>query len=223
MVPTPLNARVLCLQGSLSTPSRTGTLVELARRILLQRGAEVDVLDLGQTRLPQVDPAYHGRSGEHPDPAVRDLVHRTRAAHALLWASPVYHNSYSGVLKNAIDHLSIADVREKPIALCGNGGRRASPQPSDHLRTVARALHGIAIPLVVTTANGDFVARDGQFLVGARELVRRTSDMCDQLLDYTARFAREPSAAPRVPAGSSVGSPVGSSAGSSAGIEGTKE
>lgn len=183
-----MNATVLCIQGSLGRPSRTATLVELACRLLQRAGARTDVLDVRNTILPLVDPWHHDDPVSHPDPAVRNVALRVRSADAFVWASPVYHNSYSGALKNVLDHLNIEDFRDKPIALCGNGGRRASTQPSDHLRIVARGLHGIAIPLCVISSNADFVTESAaQFRIADTALVTRTAQMCAQLLDYVDR------------------------------------
>lgn len=180
--------RVLCLQGSLGEPSRTASLVTLAERLLTKLGAEVRTWDLRRTQLPLVDPHRHGDS-DHPEPIVQKLLDDAHAAAAFLWASPVYHNSYSGVLKNALDHLSISQVADKPVALCANGGRTGSVQPTDHLRIVARGLHGVAIPRVLVARNDDFRLNDGSYLIADRGLVTRMIGLCQQLLDYGAALA----------------------------------
>lgn len=180
--------RILCLQGSLGEPSRTASLLVLAQRLLTRLGAEVDVCDLRTQSFPHVDPRHHG--GErHPDPAVRALRERAVAADAFVLASPVYHNSYSGVLKAALDHLSIGELADKPVALCGNGGRTGSTQPVDHLRIVVRGLHGVAIPRTVVTRNADFRWVDGQYRIAERALVARAQQVCQQLVAYAAALA----------------------------------
>ncbi|WP_017615449.1 NADPH-dependent FMN reductase [Nocardiopsis salina] len=200
MVRSPVKAHVLCLQGSLGVPSRTAVLLELVARLLQRQGATTETVDMRDVSLPQVDPRYHGAPEDNPAPAVGGFLAKVRAADAMVWASPVYHNSYSGALKNAIDHLSIADVRDKPLALCGNGGRRASVQATDHLRIVARSLHGIAVPLGVTTANGDYAREGDDFRIRETEVVQRSAAMCDQLLDYVEKFRTAPEVPTRAPA-----------------------
>src|SRR5438876_203322 len=78
--------------------------------------------------------------------------------------SPVYHNSFSGILKNALDSLSIQQFRNKPVALmsCGNSDRTGS-QPCDHLRIVARGLLAVAIPTQVITLPSDFTFAQGRY------------------------------------------------------------
>lgn len=181
---------VYAIQGSLGEPSRTAALLTLVSRILGTMDAEVDVFDVRANALPLVNPQYHDDPSTHPSAAVREFTARARAADAMIWATPVYHNSYSGALKQAIDHLSLHEVLEKPIALCGNGGRGGSTQPTDHLRIVARSLHGIAIPTVCVTRSADFVADGGRFLLQNREIVYRAERMARQLAEYMVMFAR---------------------------------
>ena len=118
-------------------------------------GAETFHWDLRERPLPIADPNHHDDPSRHPDPAVRDLVHLASEASGFVLASPIYHNSYSGVLKNALDHLSIGQIQLKPVGLASHGGHR-SPQAVDHLRIVVRGLLGLAIPTQVCTSAGDF-------------------------------------------------------------------
>ncbi len=74
-------------------------------------------------------------------------------------SSPVYHNSYSGVLKNTLDHLDIPHFRNKAVGLVSHGGD-GSTQPVDHLRVVVRGLNGIATPTNVCTRKDDY-GQDG--------------------------------------------------------------
>lgn len=87
---------VLGFAGSLRRASTNRGLVRVAREIL--GGATVfGEFDPGRLPLYNAD--------EEPDPpgAARDLRERVRAADAILFATPEYNYSVSGVLKNAID------------------------------------------------------------------------------------------------------------------------
>ncbi|MDV6011971.1 NAD(P)H-dependent oxidoreductase [Haloechinothrix sp. LS1_15] len=189
--------RIFSLQGSLGEPSRTACLVALAERVLRHLGADVETTDLRRVRIPTVDPRLHD-AGAHPDPEVRSLLDSAASADAFLWASPVYHNSYSGILKNALDHLTIGHVAHKPVALCANGGRQGSTQPTDHLRIVARGLHGVAIPHVLVSRNDAFSISEGAYRIADRAVVTRMVTLCQQLVDYAHALAslRDPAAQP---------------------------
>ncbi|MDH3595415.1 MAG: NAD(P)H-dependent oxidoreductase, partial [Rhodospirillales bacterium] len=75
-------------------------------------------------------------------------------ADAFVLATPVYHNSYSGVLKNALDYLGSEQFKYRPVGLASHGGR--STQAVDHLRQVVRSVLGVAIPTQVCTAMADY-------------------------------------------------------------------
>jgi NAD(P)H-dependent FMN reductase len=105
-------------------------------------GAQITRWDLRKRPLPLADPRFHEHPERHPAPEVRAFVEATTAADALVLGSPVYHNSYAGVVKNAFDHLAIPQVARKPVGLLPNGGGAVSTQAVDHLRLVVRGLGG---------------------------------------------------------------------------------
>ena len=147
---------VLVLAGSPRTPSYTRSLARAIGRTLEERGARVHVIDLHATPLPPVEPAARSLRTEHPHPEVAKLFRLAEAAQAYVFASPTYHNSYAGVLKNAVDYLTIRDFRYRPVGLASHSGR--STQAVDHLRQVVRGVLGVAIPTQVCTGKSDFSA-----------------------------------------------------------------
>ncbi|MFE2931973.1 MULTISPECIES: NADPH-dependent FMN reductase [unclassified Streptomyces] len=181
---------ILIIQGSLGTPSRTAALAEEAARRLTLDGHRARIFDLRVHDLPWAVPQGEGAPSQRPAPALRKLLAAATAADAFVWASPVYHNSYSGVLKCALDHLTAREFRGKPVALCGDGGRRGSEQPLEHLRTVARSLHAVATSTVVTTRTDDFVLDGGRYVLADKETVHRVGVMCHQLADLAGLLAR---------------------------------
>jgi len=146
--------QVLMLVGSARRTSFTRGLARAIGRGLEARGAALTVVDLFETPLPALDLAARGRRTEHPDPAVARLFRAAETAQAFVLASPVYHNSYSSLLKGALDHLMLRDLRYRPVGLASHGGR--STQAVDHLRQVTRGLLGVAIPTQVCTREDDF-------------------------------------------------------------------
>lgn len=147
--------RVLAIVGSVRPRSFTRALVASVAEGFRGQGVEVDIWDLREQPLPIADPTLHREPGSHPDEVVRSFVNAAESCAGMLWASPVYHNSYSGVLKNALDTIAIPQVAYKPVGLLSHGGNR-STQPVDHLRIVARGILGVAVPTQVCTAPEDF-------------------------------------------------------------------
>ncbi len=175
--------RIVAILGSPRAPSYTRSLGQALVRALTERGARVETLDLRATPLPPMTPELRAQRCDHPDPATARLFRLAEAADAYLLASPVYHNSYSGVLKNALDYLTLRDLRYRPVALASHGGR--STQAVDHLRVSVRGLLGVAIPAQVCTAEADFaeaVGADGLYAVTDGDIQARIARQADELL-----------------------------------------
>ena len=81
-------------------------------------GVCTDFLDLAKTGLSMCKSA--AETDDHP--GKRDLVARVARAQGFVLATPEYHNSYSGVLKNALDLLSSEQLGDKMFGLIGIAG-----------------------------------------------------------------------------------------------------
>jgi azobenzene reductase len=165
---------VLVLSGSPRPMSRTLLVAALLAQMLRREGARTTLWDLATRPVPVTDPDYHADPAANPDPVVRELVGRAEAADAFLLASPVYHNSFSGVLKNALDNLSIKQFEYKPVGLVAFGGSLAAVQVCDQLRSVVRGLRGLSVPTQLVAVNADFGTGDGgRPRIDNPELIRR--------------------------------------------------
>ena len=140
---------IVGLCGSLSADSTTHRALSLALQAARGAGAQTRLLDLRELQLPFAGGDW--RPDEWPD--AETLVAATRGADGLIWATPEYHGSFSGVLKNALDLCAIPDFEGKVVALVGvAGGQIGAIQALSHLRTVARQLHLWALPHQVSIA-----------------------------------------------------------------------
>jgi len=97
----------------------------------------------------------------------------------LLWATPEYHGSYSGVLKNALDLGSFDQYEGKAVALLGvAGGAIGATQSLGHLRGIARTLHCLCINEQVSIAraysafDADGQLKDPKLAAGLEHMVR---------------------------------------------------
>src|SRR3954453_11294550 len=97
--------KVLFIAGTIHRPSATQSLLRAIADCLQARGAETFEWDLVTHPLPIADPEYDGIPLHHPDENVRELACAAMAANAFVLGSPVYHGSFTGVLKNALDSL----------------------------------------------------------------------------------------------------------------------
>jgi NAD(P)H-dependent FMN reductase len=152
-MPDPVHVLTIC--GSVRRPSFTHALTVAVEHALALHGAMIEPWDLAVTPLPVADPAFHHDPTSHTNDLTRRFAHLAQDADAFVLASPIYHNSYSGVLKNALDALAIPQFRYKPVGLLGHGAH-GNTQAVDHLRIVVRGMLGIAIPTQICTGEEDF-------------------------------------------------------------------
>ncbi len=99
---------ILGLGGSL----RSGSVATIALRVALagaeETGASIRLFDLASLSLPMFDGTYSldGYTSEGRK-TIETLLSGTREAHGLILASPTYHNTISGALKNALDYMEL--------------------------------------------------------------------------------------------------------------------
>ncbi|MAM11720.1 MAG: FMN reductase [Rhizobiaceae bacterium] len=143
------------------------TAEQLGARTLLFGGA-----DLG--RLP-----HYLSPGAMDVPEARTLVDAVRRADGVIIASPGYHGSISGLVKNAIDYVeeTAKDPRAYldgvPVGLIATAyGWQATGSTLAALRSITHALRGWPTPLGAAVNSSGGLFRDGRCTDAA---------VCDQL------------------------------------------
>ena len=124
---------------------------------------------------------------EYPHAVVKELISHVRLADAFVLGSPLYHGSFSGVLKNALDHLWYDAFRDKPVALVSHGGTdRRCAQPCVHLQTVVKTMYGYPVQTEVATTNRDFsMNSDGEYLLKNEEVISRLNRQVNEIIDLS--------------------------------------
>ncbi len=147
-LPAHVSVHIVGICGSMrGDRSFTRKSLQIALDAAKAAGATVDLIDLGQLILP-----FCGSPEDQDDhPAIIDLRARVSAGQGILLASPEYHNSYSGVLKNALDLLSSDECRGRIFGLLGvAGGSAGSINTLGHLRVVVRGVGGWSLPVQIS-------------------------------------------------------------------------
>ncbi|OKJ72762.1 NADPH-dependent FMN reductase [Streptomyces sp. CB02460] len=181
-------AEVLIVCGSVRPDGHTRALTRYAAARLHDEGHQVMLWNLAEHPLPMADPAYHREPAANPDLVVRQFVAAARRADAFLLASPVYHNSYSGVLKNALDCVSMAEFTDKSVGLLAHGPRLTAVQACDHLRIVVRGLYGNCVPEQAVTTPGDYDRDDrGERRLSAPAMRARVDDLAAAVVKAARR------------------------------------
>ena len=141
--------------------TRPGSSSERALQFALAKarefGAATEILVGPEILLP----IYAPESAERSDTA-RQLVEKLRRANGIIVASPGYHGSLSGLIKNALDYaedmrddvLPYFEGRAVGLIACANGWQ-ATGATLSALRSIVHALRGWPTPLGVAINTSD--------------------------------------------------------------------
>lgn len=141
---------VVGIGGTIRTHSSTDRALRTALETAASEGAETVCFGgPALAGLPLYSPEDPARSA-----AATELVEAVRAADGLIVASPGYHGSISGMVKNALDYLEDLRSDERPY-LSGRGvgciatgaGWQATVSTLSALRAIVHALRGWPTPL----------------------------------------------------------------------------
>jgi FMN reductase len=148
--------------GSVTPPGRLYRALEAALG-----AAPADVatrlIDLGRHRIAFAD-------GRPPDQLGDDtvtVVEAIASAGGVLFASPVYRASFTGALKNLLDHVPVEALAGKPCGIIAMGATQHHYLGVDrHLRDVLAWFGALVAPTSVYLASADFA--DGELRPEAR-------------------------------------------------------
>jgi FMN reductase len=184
--------RIIGLCGSLRPNGFTKMALGIALTGAAEGGAATQLVDLSEYDLPLC-------SGDAADmyrgsPGVRRLRQIVSEADAVILATPTYHGTLSGVLKNALDLMSTREFEGKVVGLIGvSGDRMGGANTLETMRTIGRTLHAWVIPsaawiddaAAAFAANG--VLRDNGTTQRVREVGQKVVRLTQMLGSKEAR------------------------------------
>lgn len=171
------------ISGSLRDGSYSYLALQAVARRLEAMGAEVEILDLRQFTLP-----FCNGGQDYPGfPDVERLRSQVQAADGLLLATPEYHGSASGVLKNALDLMSFDHLAGKVTGLISVLGGQSNSNALNDLRIIMRWVHAWVIPEQVALGQA-WNAFDADGKLKDAKLAERLDQFAQSLLDNTQRL-----------------------------------
>ncbi|WP_266078023.1 NADPH-dependent FMN reductase [Haladaptatus caseinilyticus] len=173
----PNEPRIVAICGSLRDSSATRTSLEQALSGAERAGGTGDLLDLREFDLPLYDP-----NDRMAGDAV-ELKRRVREADAVVLGTPMYHGSYSSVLKTALDYCGFDEFEQKTVGLLAVAGGRFPITAMDHLRSVCRALDAWVLPYEAAVPQSHSAVRNGKFTDD--ELATRVATLGEQVVRYS--------------------------------------
>lgn len=181
---------VVGVVGSLNDESVTRKATQYALDAARQRGARTELLDLREYDLSVFDP------NAEPPASVAALTDRIEAADSLLLGTPMYHGSYSSVLKTALDYCGFEEFEDTTVGLCGVSGGGFPLPALAHLRAVCRALDAWVLPTQAAVTDSHSV--DANLPESDRE---RLAELGEQAVAYADLHPSHPAEqCPTVPA-----------------------
>lgn len=133
---------ILGVCGSTSSDSRTRKLLAIALESAMSAGAETRLVDLRETVLPIMDPD----SDEQAEmPAVKLVKESAQWADGFLLATPEYHGSVSGALKNWFDFL-YSELSGKVAGVLAQTGGGTGDMSIVSAKTSFNWCHGFTLP-----------------------------------------------------------------------------
>lgn len=148
--------KIAILIGSSRVGRQSHKIAFYLEKQIRQRGLYVDLIDLGKRTsiVPaEVSNPYPGLWEE-----VQDLSERVQNADSLIFVTPEYHGSFSGVLKNTLDNLG-REFYRKPIGVVTvSSGKMGGLAAVAQLQHVILSIGAFALPtkLLVPDVNTAF-------------------------------------------------------------------
>jgi FMN reductase len=176
--------RILGIGGSLRPQSLTYVALEYAISIARHLGCQTSIFDLRRHTLPFCNGDKKDPRLDHP--TVGQLRCEVSRAHALILATPEYHGSVSGVLKNALDLLDFDHMEAKVVGGISVLGGRSNSNALNDLRQIVRWCHAWAIPEQIAIGQARSVITDGQ--LHDPELAERFEIFVTSLVHNTLRL-----------------------------------
>ena len=189
---TVASVTIVGLGGTLRERSYSRAALREALRLAAEQGAQTELLDLRELNLPMFVPGYSIE--DYPDehrPAIARLVEGCRRATAMMWASPAYHGTVSGVFKNAVDYVELLSD-DRPGYLDGRAVGLIAINDSKTFAAMSNAVHELRAwlaPTHVQLSKHDF---DSDMRLSSERAIRQVGRLVGELIHFCLRQGHSP-------------------------------
>jgi len=130
--------KVTLIAGSNRSNASSANLLRHIENLLKAKKISVRFIDLSELQLPLFSP---DNWDVHPN--VKRVLEAVADGDGLILATPEYHGSISGAVKNALDYITGNQVAGKAVLSVSSAGGPLGVSSLSHLQTIVRNLHGV--------------------------------------------------------------------------------
>ncbi|RXJ00376.1 NAD(P)H-dependent oxidoreductase [Anaerobacillus alkaliphilus] len=136
--------KVVALVGSTRRNSTTRKATEIVVKEIERHGGCVEIIHFKDVKLPMYDGDL---KKENYPKEIMSFINKVASADGVILASPEYHGSLSGVLKNALDYLGAREMSGKIAGILTTAGSKlGAANTVNTLHQICRNLHAWALP-----------------------------------------------------------------------------
>ena len=143
-----MTLKVLGVGSSLRNGSTSTAALRATLDLIKKQGAQTKLLDLKQTSLPLYDPNENQSSLE-----LQKVEEDVEWADAFILATPDYHGSMSGTMKNFLDYFWAEFAGKTFGYICASHEKGLTAM--DQMRTAVRQCYGWSMPYGVSVSDRD--------------------------------------------------------------------
>ena len=169
-----MTLKVLGVASSMRDGSSSTATLMIALDFITKHGAQTRLVDLKQTKLPLYDPNENQSSIE-----LQKIEKDVEWADAFILATPDYHGSMSGVMKNFLDYFWSEFAGKTFGYICASHEKGLTVM--DQMRTAVRQCYGWSMPYGISV-NGEDDLENGE--VPSQRLKSRLEMLARDLVVY---------------------------------------
>lgn len=166
----------LIISCSLNPASKSRIMAKAALKLLEEKSAEVELLDLAELDVPLCD----GGSA-YENPVAQDLAAKVQAADGILLAVPVYNYGINSAGKNLIELTGRAWTEKVVGFLCSAGGQGSYMSVMAVANSLMLDFRTVVIPRFVFATGDQFQGKE----IAHEDLGERIEQLTSDLLRFT--------------------------------------
>ena len=174
-----MNLKILGVASSMRVSSYSTHVLKLILEKAEKRGAEIKLLNLRELQLPMYHPEQNG------SPELDKITEYVKWADAFVLASPDYHGSMSGVMKNFLDFFW-SDFAGKTFGyICASHEKGLTVM--DQMRTAVRQCYGWSMPYGISVNSDQDFDKQGNII--NKNILSRIETVARDLVVYGSLIA----------------------------------